>query len=73
MFEANLAPFALIATTSIDIESCSERSCPTSSEIIEKRMADEQTALDGLVAETFPAAFPFPKDPSAPSSMGALS
>jgi hypothetical protein len=42
-------------------------------DFIEKRMADEQTALDALVVETFPVAFPLPKDPSTSSSMGAAS
>ncbi|MBV9562685.1 MAG: hypothetical protein JOY90_19930 [Bradyrhizobium sp.] len=43
-------------------------------DFIEKRMADEQAALDALVAETFPVAFPLPKDPSSASSiMGAAS
>lgn len=42
-------------------------------EFIEKRMADEQTALDALVAETFPTTFPLPKDPSFSASMEAVS
>jgi hypothetical protein len=42
-------------------------------EFIEKRMADEQTALDVLVAETFPVKFPFPKDSASSSSVGAVS
>jgi hypothetical protein len=29
---------------------------------------DEQTALDALVAETFPVTFPLPKDPPSASS-----
>jgi hypothetical protein len=41
-------------------------------DFIEKRMADEQAALDALVAETLPVTFSFPKDSSSPSSsMGA--
>jgi hypothetical protein len=41
---------------------------------IEKRMADEQAALDALVAETFPMPFPIPNDPASTSSiMGATS
>jgi hypothetical protein len=40
---------------------------------IEKRMADEQTALDALVAETFPVTFPLPKDSSSSSTMRAVS
>ena len=40
-------------------------------DFIEKRMADEQAALDALMAETFPVAFPLPKGPSTSSSMGA--
>jgi len=42
-------------------------------EFIEKRMADEQTALDALIAETFPVTFPFPMDSSSSPSMGAVS
>jgi hypothetical protein len=38
-------------------------------DFIEKRMAEEQIALDTLVAETFPVTFPFPKEPSSSSSM----
>jgi hypothetical protein len=37
-------------------------------EFIERRMAEEQAALDALVAETFPVTFPAPKDPPSPSS-----
>ena len=41
-------------------------------DFVEKRMADEQAALDALVAETFPVTFPLPKEPSSASSgMGA--
>jgi hypothetical protein len=32
---------------------------------IDRRMADEQAALDALMAETFPAIFPLPKDSSS--------
>jgi hypothetical protein len=32
-------------------------------EFVERRIADERTALDVLAAETFPVAFPLPKDP----------
>jgi hypothetical protein len=39
-------------------------------EFVEKRMADEQTALDALVAETFPVTLPFPKESSSTSSRG---
>ena len=43
-------------------------------DFIDRRMADEQAALDALVAETFPVTFPLPKDsPSTSSSMGAAS
>jgi hypothetical protein len=43
-------------------------------DFIDRRMADEQAALDALVAETFPVAFPVPKDSaSASSSTGAAS
>jgi hypothetical protein len=41
-------------------------------EFIEKRMADEQTALDALVIETFPVTFSFPKDSSSSSSVGVV-
>jgi len=41
-------------------------------DFIEKRMADEQAAIDALIAETFPVAFPLPKA-STSSSMGAAS
>ena len=41
-------------------------------EFIEKRMIDERTALDALVAETFPVTFPLPKDLSASSTMEAV-
>jgi hypothetical protein len=41
-------------------------------EFIEERMAEEQTALDALIAETFPVTFPLPKDPSSSSSLGAV-
>ena len=37
-------------------------------DFIERRMADEQAALDALLAETFPVTFPLPKDPSSASS-----
>jgi hypothetical protein len=38
-------------------------------DFIERRMADEQTALDALVVETFPATFPLPKHRSSASSI----
>jgi hypothetical protein len=74
MFEANLARIrthrnnihryrGLLRTKLSDLER----------EFIEKRMADEQIALDALVAETFPVTFPFPKDPSSSSSMEVVS
>jgi hypothetical protein len=67
MFEANLARIrthrnnihryrGLLRTKLSDLER----------EFIEKRMADEQTALDAL--ETFPVTFPLPKDPPSASS-----
>jgi len=37
-------------------------------DFIERRMADEQAALDALLAETFPVTFTLPKDPSSASS-----
>jgi hypothetical protein len=43
-------------------------------DFIDRRMADEQAALDALVAETFPVTFPLPKDSSSASSgIGAAS
>jgi hypothetical protein len=43
-------------------------------DFIDRRMADEQAALDALVAETFPVTFPLPKGSSSTSSsMGAAS
>ena len=43
-------------------------------DFIDRRMADEQVALDALVAETFPVTFPLAKDPSSASaSMGMAS
>jgi hypothetical protein len=43
-------------------------------DFIDRRMADEQAALDALVAETFPVTFSLPKDPSSASSgMGPVS
>jgi hypothetical protein len=74
MFEANLARIrthrnnihryrGLLRTELSDLER----------EFIGKRMADEQTALDALVAETFPVRFPLPKDSASSSSVGAVS
>jgi hypothetical protein len=43
-------------------------------DFIDRRMADEQVALDALVAETFPVIFPLASDSSSASaSMGAAS
>jgi hypothetical protein len=43
-------------------------------DFIDRRMAEEQAALDALVAETFPVTFPLPKEPpSASSGMGVAS
>jgi hypothetical protein len=43
-------------------------------DFIDRRMADEQVALDALVAETFPVTFPLARDSSSASSnMGAAS
>jgi hypothetical protein len=40
-------------------------------DFIERRMADEQAALDALVTETFPVTFPLPKGSlSASSTVG---
>jgi hypothetical protein len=74
MFEANLARIrthrnnirryrGLLRTELSDLER----------DFIEKRMADEQTALDALVTETFPVTFPISKDSSSSPSMGAVS
>jgi hypothetical protein len=40
-------------------------------EFIERRMAEEQAALDALVAETFPMTFSAAKDSPSPSSIMA--
>ena len=74
MFEANLARIrthrnnihryrGLLRTELSDLERA----------FIEKRMAEEQGALDALVAETFPVTFPLPKDLSSSSTMRAVS
>jgi hypothetical protein len=43
-------------------------------DFIDRRIAEEQAALDALVAETFPVTFPLGRDSSsASSSMGAAS
>ena len=74
MFEANLARIRthrnnihryreLLRTELSDLER----------EFIEKRMADEQVALDALISDTFPVTFPLPKDSSSSSSLGAVS
>ena len=43
-------------------------------DFIDRRMADEQAALDSLVAETFPVTIPLPKESSSASSgVGAAS
>ena len=74
MFEANLARIrahrnnihryrGLLRTKLSDLER----------EFIEKRMANEQTALDALVGETFPVIFPLPKDSASSSSMETVS
>jgi hypothetical protein len=74
MFEANVARIrthrnnihryrGLLRTKLSDLERA----------FIEKRMADEQTALDALVAETFRVIFPFPKESSSSSIMDAVS
>lgn len=48
--------------------------CDFERDFIDRRVADEQAALDALVAETFPVTFTLPKDSSsASSSMGAAS
>jgi hypothetical protein len=74
MFEANLARIrthrnnirryrGLLRTELSDLERA----------FIEQRMAEEQGALDALVAETFPVTFPLPKDLSSSSTMRAVS
>jgi hypothetical protein len=40
-------------------------------QFIERRLAEEQTALKALAAETFPVAFTLPKDPTLSASLGA--
>ena len=74
MFEANLARIrthrnnihryrGLLRTKLSDLERA----------FIEKRMAEELTALDALVAETFPVTFPLPKNSPSFSTMRAVS
>jgi hypothetical protein len=75
MFDENLARIrthrsnidryrALLRTNLSDLER----------DFIARRMAEEQAALDALAAETFPATFSLPKDPSSTSSiLGAAS
>jgi len=75
MFDENLARIrahrnnidrygALLRTNLSDLER----------DFIERRMAHARAALDALVADTLPATFPLPKDPSSTSSiMGAAS
>ncbi|WP_050423575.1 hypothetical protein [Bradyrhizobium tropiciagri] len=40
---------------------------------IERRLSEEQAAVEALVSETFPVAFTLPKDPSATSRAEASS
>ncbi|AMA61210.1 hypothetical protein BCCGELA001_12015 [Bradyrhizobium sp. CCGE-LA001] len=40
-------------------------------QFIERRLAEEQAALDALAADVFPAAFVLPNMPSASAAMGA--
>lgn len=40
-------------------------------QFIERRLAEEQAALDALAADVFPAAFTLPKMPSLPAATGA--
>lgn len=40
-------------------------------QFIERRLAEEQTALEALAADTFPVAFALPKHQSASATMGA--
>ncbi|WP_349540755.1 hypothetical protein [Bradyrhizobium sp. DOA1] len=40
-------------------------------QFIERRLAEEQAALDALAADVFPAAFTLPNMPSASAAMGA--
>jgi hypothetical protein len=42
-------------------------------QFIERRLTEEQAALEALVSETFPVAFTMPKDPDAFSIAGASS
>jgi hypothetical protein len=37
-------------------------------DFIDRRIAEEEAALDALVAETFPVTFPLAKDPSSASA-----
>ncbi len=40
-------------------------------EFIERRLSEEQSALEALAAETFPVAFTLPKEQSASAGSGA--
>ena len=42
-------------------------------QFIERRLSEEQAALEALVSGTFPVAFTLPKDPGAASSAEASS
>jgi hypothetical protein len=42
-------------------------------QFIERRLTEEQAALEALVSEIFPVAFTLPKDPDAPSLAGTWS
>lgn len=69
MFDKTWPVSVPIATTSIVIGGCSGRNLSDlERDFIDRRMADEQAALDALVAETFPVTFPLPKDSSSTSS-----
>jgi hypothetical protein len=40
-------------------------------QFIERRLAEEQTALEAVAAETFPVAFTLPKDAAGSTAAGA--
>lgn len=42
-------------------------------QFVERRLSEEQAAVEALVSETFPVAFTLPKDPGSTSSAEASS
>jgi hypothetical protein len=75
MFDENLAASVHTATTSTATGHYYRTNLPDlERDFIERRPADEQSALGALAAETFPATFALPKHLSSTSSiMGTAS